>query len=130
LSLYYSELFRSPQSRLRRATLRTDGLVSVEGPYTGGGEFTTHPLTFTGSRLEFNYSTSGGGSIFVELRDEAGEPVPGFSLEDCAELFGDRVAGLVRWRKGNDLGALAGRPIRLRVRLRDAHLYAFCFRQR
>ena len=34
----------------------------------------------------------------------------------------------VRWREGADLGALAGRPVRLRFVLREADLYAFRFR--
>jgi hypothetical protein len=39
LSMYYSELLceTDGQSRFRRCTLRTDGFVSVEGPYKGWG---------------------------------------------------------------------------------------------
>lgn len=129
ISLYYSDLYRSPQSRIRRCTWRTDGFVSVEGPYYKGGEFTTHPLRFSGRRLELNYSTSGGGSLQVELQDEKGSPLHGFSLADCPEIFGDKIEGIVRWKQGEDLAALAGKPVRLRVRLRDAHLYAFRFQE-
>jgi hypothetical protein len=127
LSLYYSELFRAPESRIRRATLRTDGFVSVRGPYAGWGEFTTRAVKFSGRRLELNYRTTGGGSLQVELQDEAGRALDGFKLEDCPEMFGDKVEGFARWRKGEDVSALAGKPVRLRVRLRDADLYAFRF---
>lgn len=133
MSMYFSERFRSvsadgiSETRLRRCTLRTDGFISVEGPYAGWGEFTSHPLHFEGNRLEFNYSTSGGGSILVELEDESGNPIPGLTLDDCDEIFGDKIEGQVRWNGAADLGDLSNRPIRLRVRIRDAHLYAFQF---
>ena len=129
LSMYYTEFLRSGggHSRFRRSTIRTDGFVSVEGPYLGWGEFVTPPLTFSGGRLELNYSTSGGGSIFVELQDQSGKPLPGFSLEECEEVFGDMVEGHARWSGGEAVGSLAGRPVRLRFQLRDAHLYAFKF---
>ena len=127
LSMVYADRLRSPKARFRRATTRTDGFVSVEGPYTGWGEFTTRPITFTGRRLELNYSTSGGGSILVELEDKEGTPISGHTLDECGAIFGDKIEGVVRWGGGEDVGALAGQPVRLRVRLRDAHLYAFHF---
>ena len=129
LSMYYSEFLRDPATRYRRATVRPDGFVSVEGPYTGWGEFTTRLITFAGRRLELNYSTSGGGSIFVELQDEDGASISGYTLEECEEIFGDKIEGIVHWKGGEDVSALAGQPIRLRVRLRDAHLFAFHFRE-
>jgi len=128
ISLYYSELFRTAkETRLRRCTLRTDGFVSVEGPYTGWGEFTTRPIRFRGNRLHLNYSTSGGGGLQVELQSEKGAALKGFEMQNCPEIFGDKIDGIVRWRNGEDVSTLAGKPVRMRVRLRDAHLYAFHF---
>ena len=128
LSLYYSDLFRDRESRIRRASLRADGFVSVDGPYEGWGEFTTRPLIFQGKELELNYKTGGGGAIQVEIRNEQGETLDGFQLEDCLPLVGDRIGGVVQWKSGADLSGLAGKPVRLRVRLRDAGIYAFRFR--
>jgi hypothetical protein len=127
ISLYFSELFRSPESRIRRATLRTDGFVSLDGPFAGSGEATTRPLRFAGRRLELNNRTSGRGAIQVEIQDESGRPVPGFALADCPPIFGDRVEGFARWKDGDDVSKLSGRSIRLRLRLRDASLYSFRF---
>jgi len=128
LSMYYTELYREgPEARFRRCTIRTDGFVSVEGPYKGWGEFTTPPLTFSGDRLELNYSTAGGGSIFVEIQDESGTPLRGLSLDNCSEVFGDKIDGAVSWKSSTGLGPHADKPVRLRVRLRDANLYAFRF---
>jgi hypothetical protein len=129
ISMYYSELLREGDGKgqFRRCTLRTDGFVSVEGPYKGWGEFTTPPITFPGDRLELNYSTAGGGSIFVEMQNEDGTPIDGLSLDDCNEVFGDTIGGVVSWNGDAGLSAHAGKPVRLRVRLRDASLYAFRF---
>ena len=63
----------------------------------------------------------------MEIQDAAGRPVPGFSLAESPEIFGDRIDGVVAWKGGAELAALAGKPIRLRVVLKDADLYAFRF---
>ena len=63
----------------------------------------------------------------MELQDEVGSPLPGFALSDCPDIFGDKVAGIARWKGGDDLSALSGKLVRLRVRLRDAGLFAFRF---
>ena len=128
LSMVFQELHKSEESRFRRCSLRLDGFVSVHAPYNGWSEFVTPPLRFDGCALELNYSTSGGGGIYVELQDEAGLSIPGYALEDCSEVFGDRTGGDVTWKDGPDLGSLANRPIRMRVRMRDADLFAFRFR--
>ena len=129
MSMYYSELLRSaPATRIRRCTLRTDGFVSVHGPYAGWGEFTTPPMTFSGSELEMNYKTTGGGAMFVELQDENGNSLPDFMLEENNRVFGDKIEGTVSWKGGSDVSALAGKAIRMRVKMRDADLYAFRFK--
>jgi hypothetical protein len=46
----------------------------------------------------------------------------GFEMQNCPEIFGDKIEGIVRWRNGEDVSTLAGKPVRMRVRLRDAHL--------
>jgi hypothetical protein len=127
ISVYVTEC--SMQDRpgfLRRHTLRVDGFVSVQAPL-GGGEFVTKPLRFTGKNLVLNGSTSGAGSIRIELQDAAGNPLPGFALADCAELYGDALEMHVHWKRASDLGKFAGQPIRLRFALRDADVYAFSF---
>ncbi len=59
--------------------LRTDGFAWVQ---IGAdvGELVTRPLQFAGKELVLNYSTSAGGSVRVEIQDESGQPIPGFSL--------------------------------------------------
>ena len=74
-----------------------------------------------------NFATSAFGSLRVELQDAGGRPIPGFALADSVELYGDTVARAARWKNGSDLGALAGKPVRLRFVMRDADLYSLQF---
>ena len=91
----------------------------------------TKALTFAGERLELNYSTSAGGQVRVEVLDADGRPVPGFELDQCKPLIGDRIAAEVAWADENtSLGQLAGKPVRLRFVLEDADLYSLRFHGR
>ena len=87
----------------------------------------TKPLVFGGKELTLNFSTSAAGDVRVELQWPDGQPIPGFSLDDCQEVFGDELERTVTWKDGSDVGKLAGQPVRLRFALRDADLYAFQF---
>lgn len=127
MSLYYLEHFRHPSARLRRATLRTDGFVSVNAPYTGG-EFVTRPLMFTGDELVINYATSAAGSVRVELQDANCQPLDGYRLVDSIEIYGDEIERNVGWHEHCDVRSLTGRAIRIRFVMRDADIYALRFR--
>ena len=127
LYLYRMSHYAQPTSHVTRYALRVDGFVSVSAPLAGG-ELRTRTLTFSGRELEINFATSAAGGIAVEIQDERGIPLPGFTLRECPETIGDRIQQVVRWEGGSDLTALAGRPVRLRVVLRDADLYSFRFR--
>lgn len=125
ISFYSVEGYYLPNqtARVRRFTLRIDGFVSVNAPYSGG-EVLTKPLTLQGGRLQINYSTSAVGSVKVEVTDPRGNPIRGFAAPDCVEMYGDEVGADVRWKAG-DIRSLRGKPVRLRFLLRDADLYAF-----
>ena len=128
LSLYATEgYWEGAYTSVRRYTLRVDGFVSAYAPYSGG-EIITKPLVFDGGNLALNVETSAFGSIQVEVQDADGEPIEGYSLEECPPIFCDRLRHVVRWEyTGGDLRPLEGKPIRLRFLLRDADLYAFQF---
>lgn len=111
---------------ISRAMMRLDGFVSADFEH-GGGSLITPPLRFTGSRLELNLDTGAGGVGRVEILDEAGEPVPGFTLREADQLNGNSVRTVVAWRGRPDLTALAGKSVRLHFKMRSAKLYAFQF---
>jgi len=126
LSIYSTEhYYRGAACKLRRFTLRADGFVAANAPLSGG-QLLTKKLLFAGAVLYINYSTSAAGSVRVEIQGEDGRALEGFSLEDCAEIYGDEIERAVVWR-GGTLEALVGKPVRLRFVLKDADLFAFRF---
>lgn len=112
--------------KMRRYTIRLDGFVSVHAPLEGG-DLLTKPFVFRGKRLSLNFATSAAGSVRVELTDGEGQPIPGFSLADSDEIFGDSLDRTVTWKEKTDTAALAGKPVRMRLRLHDADVYSFQF---
>lgn len=126
ISLYWTEHYRHPTNRLRRGTIRTDGFVSVHAG-AKGGEVLTRPFTFEGRALVVNYDTSAAGSIRFALCDKDGRAYDGYSLTESEKLFGSEIAHEVKFFAGADASSLAGKPVRLRVYLKDADLYSFRF---
>ena len=129
MSVYWVQNYYQPArtSYLQRGTLRLDGFVSVNAPYAGG-EFTTKPLRFEGRKLAINFSTSVVGFVRVEIQDQGGKPIDGFNLEQCPEIYGDRIEHVVTWKGGADVSMLAGKSVRLRFVMKDADLYSIRFR--
>lgn len=123
-SFYVNEHYKWPDNRLRRMTVRKHGFASVQAGYYGG-EFVTRPLLVGGDRLLLNYATSAAGSIQVEVLDEAGQALEGYRLEDSEVLYGDELAGELRWgdRECN-LSEIKHQPLRFRFVLKDADLYS------
>lgn len=106
------------------AVLRRDGFVSLDAPPEGGFVL-TRPLRADGARLFLNVNAAGGGSARVEVLDEEGTAMDGFSSGDAALLTTNGVRVEARWRSGARWGQLHGRTIRLKIHLADASLYAF-----
>ena len=127
ISMHFNEgAWRDEMHRLRRYTIRLDGFVSLQAPLAGG-ELTTKPLKFVGRRLSLNYATSAAGHVRIELQDATGKPLPGFTLADADELYGDSVNQTVTWKTQADVSQLVGQAVRVRFLLRDADLFAFQF---
>ena len=129
LSVYYTQHYYLPTAHLRRGLLRTDGFVSLHAPHSGG-EFTTKPLVFSGDRLILNFRTSAVGSVRVAILDQEGNPLDGFELDECPEIYGDEIARTVSWESaGEDLAKLKGQSVRLHFVMKDADLFSIQFRK-
>ena len=126
MSIYVDEHYAQPGNQVRRYSLRLDGFSSVRAPHSGG-EFMTKPLIFYGAELDLNYSTSAAGSMRVEIRDEDNRPIPGYTLREATDSFGNKIAGRARWKNGTDVSQLAGKTVRLRFVMRDADLFSIKF---
>lgn len=122
LSVYATEAYyQGPGSRIRRFTFRVDGFVSASAE---DGELITKPLIFTGTKLTLNLVSQ--IETRVEIQDETGKAIPGFTLEDCTPLVADSINEVVTW-KGGSLAQLTGKPVRLRFHLIEADLFALQF---
>lgn len=105
------------------AKWKLDRFVSADaGPE--GGTLTTVPIVFSGSRLELNAATKERGSIVVELLDMRGNV-----LARSEPFRGDDLRHRLTWEGRFHVRKLAGRPVSLRFRLRNAELYSFAFRR-
>lgn len=127
MSLFKQAHYAQPTCHLVRHTLRTDGFVSVHGPFAGG-TCVTKPFRFVGRELIVNFSTGASGSLKAEFLDAEGTPIHGFSADDASEQVGDEIERVVHWKSGPDVAALAGRPVRLRIALKDADPFSLRFR--
>ncbi len=128
LSLYATESAAMNQTtRLRRYSLRIDGFGSLRAK-SKEGEATTKPFYFEGDELSLNASTSGAGTIRVEILDENGRPIPGYSLAESDPIYGDSLDRRVSWRNGEkSVSKLANQTSKLRFVLREADVYSLKF---
>lgn len=128
MSLYVNQNCNQPSAHLRRYSMRLDGLASVRaGAQTG--EMITKPMRFLGNKLSINFATSAAGSIQIELQDVNGVPYPGFAIGDCQPQIGNETDRIVRWKNGANVATIAGKAVRMRLRLRDVDLFAFQFQE-
>src|SRR6056297_1070278 len=103
LSVYATEAYYTgADSRVRRFTFRVDGFVAATAD-ADNGRLVTRPLTFDGSQLEVNYQTREGGRVRVAIQDAGGQPIPGFTLQDCQPLEGDSIGRRIEWHKGKNV---------------------------
>lgn len=126
MSIYVSHGWADPSQHVKRYVIRTDGFVSANARYQVG-ELLTKPLVFMGSDLWLNYATSAAGFMRIEVQDIDGNALPGFSLTDSPEIFGDEIAEAARWTSTARLSDLAGKPVRLRFLMKDADLFSIRF---
>ncbi len=111
-------------SAIGLATLRLDGFVCLEAK-DEPGTVETKPFKLEGSKLEVNLNAQNGGCL-VEVLDEGGKPIPGFTHGDAVALRAlDGLRLQPRWKPPADLAALEGKAVRLKFHLQKARLYAF-----
>lgn len=105
------------------ATLRRDGFASMNADEKESS-LLTRVVTFKGNYLFVNVDAP-QGSLKVEICDEAGIPIPGFSSKACTPVTGNHTKQLVSWDGKNVLQALSGKRIRFKFYGTRCKLYAF-----
>lgn len=122
----FTSLLKKEHLTYSRLISRLDGYVSVDtGPE--GGDFVTPPLEYYGNQLRLNLNVRPGGSVRVGLLDSDNQPLQGRSIDDCIPLQCNHVDKLVKWKTGFDLTDYASQPVKMRIEMTDASLYAFQF---
>jgi hypothetical protein len=119
------------------ASLGIDRFCCLEGDVPGKLE--TVPILWPGGDLILNadaalVSAIGApatdGKIEVEVLDESGQPVPGYSGDKRGLFKGLTHTGSIgnmwlKWPGGTDMKPFAGKAIRLRFHIENARLYTF-----
>jgi hypothetical protein len=106
------------------ATLRLDGFVGLSAGESEG-TVVTKPFKLEGDKLLVNVDAN-GGEASVEVLDEAGQPLAGFSGDEVVPVTKrDELRWQLQWKKHTDLSTLRNKVVRLKFRLRDAKLYSF-----
>lgn len=104
----------------------------------------TKPVEVTGEKLQLNVDADRGivkvgiapgglvptfdgkvPSIAPHLLDK--HFLPGFGFDDCEPVYANSVEHTVRFKGGESLGALRGKPVYLLFKMADADLYGFRF---
>jgi hypothetical protein len=134
-----------------RLVQRLDGFVSIDSPYEKEAYVTTKPFVFEGNRLILNIDTRAAGYTQVGFLDENGDPIEGFSVEDCVYINGDFIGEEVEWIQNRneftdvaigegespkllrkvittkDVSSLQGKVVQLVFRMRNTKLYSMQF---
>ena len=101
------------------ATLRRDGFISMRAK-SAEGTLVTEKLSYDGDvRNE-------GSTLAVELLDEQGNAISGFTKDDCRVVSGmNSTKLLITWKDNHDLSSLKGKIIRAKFYLKKGDLYSF-----
>jgi hypothetical protein len=141
----FMDTYADAVGQIGAARLPVDGFCSLDA--TSEGTVVTRPLRFRGSVLRvtaatgslrnrdqkidpvwtglFSHVEDGEGQVAVEVLDEAGRPIPGYSAAACAAVRGTLDTRTVTWERHQDLGELRAQTIRLKFVLRNARLFSF-----
>ncbi len=104
------------------ASLRPDGFVAL---CAGEDvcELVTRPFALGEPEIFVN-TDARNGSIRLEVCEESGEPIEGFTFNDCRPVQGNGLSLPVRWLGGEDPSKILRRSIRIHLRARRADLYS------
>lgn len=108
--------------------LRLDGFVSVETEAYMPSTLLTRSHQRAADALHVNVEAT-GGVLSVQLQDETGEALDGFSHEECDPISVDAVDAQITWRGRGDLTSLAERTVAISFKLTpEAKLHSYTLR--
>ncbi len=107
-----------------RYTIRLDGFVSQFAEWDSTWEtpaLVTKKFIFDGDELRINFATSAFGHMQIKIIADDG------TWAQSGEIFGDSTNRLVPMEQGSPLSELAGKPVVMEIKMRDADIYSFKF---
>ena len=124
--IYYSAWDGAHNTKTRKsgiglATLRLNGFVSLDAKEEGN--ITTRILMNTDGPLLVNVDAR-RGSLRAGLLDINGNPISGYTINDCIPIQSDDVSQPVEWKNHNKLPN-SSEPIQIRFEITKASLYGF-----
>ncbi|MHB9105950.1 MAG: hypothetical protein ACYDCO_02740 [Armatimonadota bacterium] len=123
---HYEPMSQPWSSAIGRATLRRDGFASWDSLPGETGVLLTQPLTVEGETLSVNADAQ-AGRLRVEVLNEAGQVLPGFSAGECLPLSEDTSRYTQCRLPIASVRQLAGQTVRLKFYLENARIFAFSF---
>ena len=122
-----------PQGQMGLATVPLDGFVSIDFGQQHYGEVVTKSFVFEGNTLQVNMRTAPLGwntglpELKVEILAADHTPLPGYKFDEADTLAETGFAQVVSWQGNSDVGALAGKPIKLKFYGKNVKLFAYQF---
>lgn len=112
---------KTRSSGIGLATIRQNGFVSLDAKNVGN--IITNFIKNADGPLLVNVNAN-AGSLRAELLDSKGNPIPGYSLDDCLPVQSDEISCWVQWKDHEKLPVIS-EPIQIRFELEKASLYGF-----
>lgn len=108
------------------STLRRDGFVSMKAS-KNEGFLLTEKLSFDGKYFFVNADVRNKkGKLLVELLDENGQSITGFTKKDCIAMKKENSTKyMISWKNNKDLSSIKNKIIRVKFYLTDGDLYSF-----
>ena len=122
-----------PRGQIGLALVPLDGFVSIDSGQHRYSEVVTRSFVFAGRTLQVNMRAAWQGwstglpELKVEVLAADHTPLPGYRLEEADPLVQTGTANTVTWQGLAELGALAGKPIKLKFIGKNVKLFAFQF---
>jgi len=111
-----------PRCGIGFASMKPDRFVGVTA--SGEGMILTRPIWTETPEFFVNARVCDGGELCVGIDDMEGQPIKGFELENCVPVKGDSTCHQIAWCNEPDVSKLAAREVRMRVRAKEATVYA------
>lgn len=104
------------------AKLRRDGFASLDGT---GTVSTRKMMVEEDRKYLFVNVNAPSGTLKAEILDKDGNPVKGYTMEECLGVSGNTTKAMVEWKNGSDVSFLNGQVFQIRFSMENGEFYSF-----